>query len=88
LQFLIFNLRFAIAGLRHASGAVAIANLKSKIADQKWRAATVMLRALRFKKPLHHFNACSPNPTRMAELNRRSQACEVLAVTGIRVAIK
>jgi len=56
------------------------------ILHSKWWAATVMLRALRFKRPLHHFNACSPNATRMAELNRRGQACEVLAVTGVRVA--
>ncbi len=27
----------------------------------KWWAATVMLRASRFKRPLHHFNACDPN---------------------------
>ena len=28
-------------------------------AAKKW-GATVMLRALRFKRPLHHFNACDP----------------------------
>ena len=29
---------------------------------------------------------CSPNANAKAELNRPGQACEVLAVTGIRVA--
>ena len=47
-------------------------------------------RALRLKRPLHRCNACNPKENRdaMAELNRRSQACEVLTGTGIRVARK
>ena len=40
-------------------------------------------RALRFKRPLHRCNACNPNANAKAELNRRSQVCEVLAGTGI-----
>ena len=43
-------------------------------------------RALRFKRPLHRCNACNPNANAKAELNHRSQACEVLTGTGVRVA--
>jgi hypothetical protein len=52
----------------------------------KWWVATVLPRALRFKRPLHRCNACNPIRDAKAELNRRSQACEILAGTGIRVA--
>ena len=31
---------------------------------QKWWVATVLPRVLRFKRPLHHCNACNPNATR------------------------
>src|SRR5436190_18058859 len=56
---------------------------------RKWWGATVLPRALRFKRPLHRCNACNPKKRgRKAELNHRSQACEVLADTGIRVARK
>jgi hypothetical protein len=50
---------------------------------QSWWAAAVPPRALRFKRPLHRCNACSPERDAKAELNRHSQACEVLADTGI-----
>ena len=53
---------------------------------QKWWVATVLPRALRFKRPLHRCNACNPKRDAKAELNRRSQICEVLAGTGVRVA--
>ncbi len=45
-----------------------------------------MLRALRFKRPLHRYNACNPDADAKAELNHRGQACEVLTGTGVRVA--
>ena len=54
--------------------------------DAKWWVATVLPRALRFKRPLHRCNACNPVRDAKAELNRRSQACDVLAGTGVRVA--
>ena len=53
---------------------------------QKWWVATVPPRALRFKRPLHRCNACNPERDAKAELNRRSQICEVLTGTGVRVA--
>ncbi len=45
-------------------------------------------RALRFKRPLHHCNACDPEAVRKdrdakVELNHRGQVCEFLADTGI-----
>jgi len=59
---------------------------------QSWRAAT----DLHWVALRQHFRpvksrdftikVCSPNANAKAELNRRSQACEVLASTGIRVA--
>ena len=52
----------------------------------KWWVATVLPRALRLKRPLHRCNACDPIRGAKAELNRRGQACEVLAGTGVRVA--
>ncbi len=55
-------------------------------ASEGWWVATVPPRALRFKRPLHRCNACNPVRDAKAELNRRGQACEVLAGTGIRVA--
>lgn len=48
--------------------------------------ATVPPRALRFKRPLHRCNACNPNANAKAELNHRSQVCEALTGTGVRVA--
>ena len=54
-------------------------------AGMKWWVATVLPRALRFKRPLHRCNACNPCGAK-AELNRHNQVCEVLAATGIRVA--
>jgi hypothetical protein len=56
--------------------------------SRKWWVATVLPRALRFKRPLHRCNACNPKDNRdaKAELNHRSQACEVLTGTGVRVA--
>ena len=48
-----------------------------------WRVATVLPRALRLKRPLHRCNACNPARDAKAELNRRSQVCEILAGTGI-----
>ena len=33
-------------------------------AGMKWWVATVLPRALRFKRPLHHCNACNPVATR------------------------
>ena len=46
---------------------------------QEWWVATVLPRALRFKRPLHRCNACNPDARRKdrgrkAELNHRSQA--------------
>ena len=52
----------------------------------KWWVATVLPRALRFKRPLHRCNACNPCRNAKAELNHRRQACEVLTGTGVRVA--
>jgi hypothetical protein len=43
----------------------------------------VLPHALRFKRPLHHCNACNPTANAKAELNRRRRACEVLAGTEI-----
>ncbi len=57
-------------------------------AGKKWWVATVLPRALRFKRPLHRCNACNPNRDTKAELNRRSQACEFLADTGISRRVK
>ncbi len=56
-----------------------------RVQSEGWWVATVLPRALRFKRPLHRCNACNPNDTK-AELNRRNQAFEVLADTGIPVA--
>ena len=57
----------------------------SGVARGNWWVATVLPRALRFKRPLHRCNAYNPKMNRdaKAELNHRSQACEVLAGTGI-----
>jgi hypothetical protein len=46
----------------------------------------VLPRALRFKRPLHRCNACNPNANAKVELNHRSQVCEALTGTGVRVA--
>ena len=55
----------------------------------KWWVATVLPRALRFKRPLHRCNACNPNRRdAKAELNHRGQACEVLTDTGISRRVK
>jgi len=35
-----------------------------RVPRSKWWAATVLPRALRFKRPLHHCNACNPIATR------------------------
>ncbi len=40
--------------------AQSIGNRKSAIGNEKWWAATVPPRALRFKRPLHRCNACDP----------------------------
>ena len=53
---------------------------------KKWWGATVPPRALRFKRPLHRCNAYNPNANAKAELNRRSQVCEILTGTSVRVA--
>jgi hypothetical protein len=34
------------------------------VASEGWWVATVLPRALRFKRPLHRCNACNPNATR------------------------
>jgi hypothetical protein len=34
------------------------------LASEGWWVATVLPRALRFKRPLHRCNACNPNATR------------------------
>ena len=62
-------------------------SLLSHIGMERWWVATVTLRAPPFKRRLHRCNACDPKKhDAKAELNRRSQACEVLAGTGVRVA--
>ncbi len=57
--------------------------LHSSFFIQRWWVATVLPRALRFKRPLHRCNACDPIRDAKAESNHRSQACVVLAGTGI-----
>jgi len=44
----------------------------------KWWVATVLPRALRFKRPLHRCNACNPETLRRTESNHHGQVCVVL----------
>jgi hypothetical protein len=46
----------------------------------------VLPRALRCKRPLHRCQCLQPKRDAKAELNRRSQVCEVLTGTGVRAA--
>jgi hypothetical protein len=52
-------------------------------AGVKWWVATVLPRALRFKRPLHRLQCLQPSRDTKAELNRRGQACDFLTGTGI-----
>ena len=60
-------------------------------AGMKWWVATVLPRALRFKRPLHHCNACNPIATRRRIPPLRDTAArpvKVLADTGISRRVK
>ena len=41
-----------------------VALLQQRFGRGKWWVATVLPRALRFKRPLHRCNACNPSATR------------------------
>ena len=53
---------------------------------RSWWVATVLPRALRFKKTAASLQCLQPDRDAKAELNRRSRVCEAPAGTGVRVA--